>query len=145
MRNELSPNEFKILDFLKTQEGYVGPTKIGVEAGNRKYSWASAWCGKVLQRLVARGLVETDDKGHYRVVRPIGGEGMTKEGRETYRYKLIYEGRIILKNVTNDLNRRTIEHQVRYPGSTVKQVGKRVTRESALAWLKREVKHQNLV
>ncbi len=54
--------------------------------------------------------------------------------RDTYKYQLKMGGKIVHSGITNDLNRREAEHQERFPGTKLKQVGRRVTKESALKW-----------
>ena len=54
--------------------------------------------------------------------------------RDTYKYHLRSGGGIVHRGITNDLNRREQEHQTEYPGSQIKQVGRRTTREAALEW-----------
>lgn len=54
--------------------------------------------------------------------------------RDTYKYQLKKGGKVVHRGITNDLNRREAEHQVQYPGTTLKQEGRKVTRESALKW-----------
>lgn len=54
--------------------------------------------------------------------------------RDTYKYHLRYQGRVVHRGITNDLERRENEHQDKYPGSTIEQVGNRTTREAALEW-----------
>ncbi len=61
----------------------------------------------------------------------------TKELKDTYKYHLKNEAnRTIYRDVTNDLERREREHQVRYPGSHIVQIGRRTTRAQALKWAK---------
>lgn len=54
--------------------------------------------------------------------------------RDTYKYHLKYGKLVVHRGITNDLYRREQEHQVKYPGSLISQVGRRSTRETALAW-----------
>jgi len=54
--------------------------------------------------------------------------------RDTYKYHLKSRRRIIHRGITNDLDRREQEHQTKYPGSEIRQVGRRTTREAALEW-----------
>ena len=54
--------------------------------------------------------------------------------RDTYKYQLKKGGKIVHSGITNDLNPREAEHQERFPGTKLKQVGRRVTKESALKW-----------
>ena len=57
--------------------------------------------------------------------------------RDTYKYHLKKGGKIVHRGITNDLNRREAEHQEHFPGTTLHQVERRVTRESALKWERR--------
>ena len=54
--------------------------------------------------------------------------------RDTYKYHLKDEKRIVHRGITNDLSRREHEHQAEYPGARTRQVGRRTTREAALEW-----------
>ena len=54
---------------------------------------------------------------------------------DTFRYFLLdRRGRVVYRGVTNDLRRREREHQARFPGATIHQVGRKITRPSALKW-----------
>lgn len=57
-----------------------------------------------------------------------------RHARDTYKYVVKVDGRIIYRDVTNDLNRRAEEHKVRYPDCHIIQVGRRTTREQGLKW-----------
>lgn len=65
---------------------------------------------------------------------------MAGEPRDTNKYHLKDGNRIIRSGVTNDLERRERELQAQYPGSHIKKVGNRTTREAALAWEKDQKK-----
>lgn len=54
--------------------------------------------------------------------------------RDTYKYHLKDGRRIVRRGITNNLSRREQEHQTEYPGSKIRQVGKRTTREAAFEW-----------
>lgn len=55
--------------------------------------------------------------------------------RDTYRYNLRNGNRIVYKGITNDLERRTAEHQADGMDFTrVEKVGLAVTRDTAEAW-----------
>jgi hypothetical protein len=62
---------------------------------------------------------------------------MEREPRDSYKYWLVdaRDERAIMPGITIDLDRREAEHQRRWPGSRVRQVGLPVTRRSALKWL----------
>jgi predicted GIY-YIG superfamily endonuclease len=55
-------------------------------------------------------------------------------GRDTFKYHLKRGARVVHRGITNDLARREAEHQDRFPGATIHQVGRRTTREAALEW-----------
>lgn len=54
--------------------------------------------------------------------------------RDTYKYHLKDSRRILYRGITHNLGRREQEHQAKYPGSQIKQIGRRTTREAALEW-----------
>lgn len=54
--------------------------------------------------------------------------------RDTYKYQLKQSHRTVYRGITYDLIRREAEHQQDFPGSRIKQVGHRTTREAALKW-----------
>ena len=54
--------------------------------------------------------------------------------RGTYKYHLKDSRRIVHRGITNNLSRREQEHQTEYPGSKIKQVGRRTTRKAAFEW-----------
>lgn len=58
------------------------------------------------------------------------------EEKNTYKYQLKVGHKVILRNITYDLNRREAEHQNDYPGSRIEQIGRKTTREAALKWLR---------
>jgi len=59
---------------------------------------------------------------------------MANEPRDTYKYHFKRNGKIVHRGITNDLERREAEHQVRYPGGRIKQIGNKTTRGGALKW-----------
>jgi len=63
-----------------------------------------------------------------------GLRAIVSEPRDTYRYIYVHKGRRQHGGITNDLDRREQEHRARWRGGTIHQVGRRVTRRSALAW-----------
>ena len=54
--------------------------------------------------------------------------------RDTYKYHLKDGGKVVHRGITNNLDRREGEHQHKFPGTSIEQVGRRVNRESALKW-----------
>ena len=61
---------------------------------------------------------------------------MSKERRDTYKYRFWYRRKVVHKGITNDLERREAEHQQKWPGGRIEQVGHRTTRTAALEWEK---------
>ena len=54
--------------------------------------------------------------------------------RDTYRYHHIKDRKVVHRGQTDDLERREAEHQVDFGGGQIKQIGPRVTKDSALQW-----------
>lgn len=65
----LTEKQQAFLDHLKQFPGvFVGPTKIGIALGRKEGEGTSpsAWASPTLKTLVERGLVERNDRGHYK-------------------------------------------------------------------------------
>jgi len=58
---------------------------------------------------------------------------MGKE-RDTYKYHLIQDRKVVHRGITDDLERRETEHQQEFPGSHIKQIGHKTTWDAALDW-----------
>ena len=56
--------------------------------------------------------------------------------RDTYKYAFKKGHKIVHKGITDDLERRESEHQQKWPGGHIKQVGRRTTEEAARQWEK---------
>ena len=56
--------------------------------------------------------------------------------RDTFKYHFEVDGKIVHRGVTNDLERRNAEHQVRWPNGRIVKIGHKTTREQGLAWEK---------
>ena len=54
--------------------------------------------------------------------------------KDTYKYHLKEGKKVVHRGITNDLDRREDEHQKQSPGTEIKQVGRKTTREAALRW-----------
>ena len=54
--------------------------------------------------------------------------------RDTYKYHLKVGNKIVHRGITNDLERRQVEHQAQFPGAKIEQIGRRTTRDAALKW-----------
>ena len=54
--------------------------------------------------------------------------------RDTKKYHLKQGNKVVHRGITNDLDRREQEHQTKYPGSHIQQVGRSTSREAALKW-----------
>ncbi len=59
---------------------------------------------------------------------------MGSEPKDTYKYKVLLDGKTIFKGCTYDLNRRECEHHARWPKCRVVQVGSKVTWKGAQKW-----------
>lgn len=68
---KMSKNEQWVLAYLGEHPGYHSPSSIGVshgaEAGSNSFAHHSSWASPVCKRLVEKGLVERNEKGHYRI------------------------------------------------------------------------------
>ncbi len=56
--------------------------------------------------------------------------------RNTYKYHYKIGNKIVHGGITNDLERRELEHQQKWPDGHIKQVGRQTTREAAQEWEK---------
>lgn len=54
--------------------------------------------------------------------------------RDTYKYYFKVGNKIIHGGITNDLDRREIEHQQKWPTEHITQIGRRTTEEAARTW-----------
>ena len=54
--------------------------------------------------------------------------------KDTYKYHLKQGKKVVHRGITNDLDRREDEHKKQSPGTEIKQVGRKTTREAALRW-----------
>ncbi len=54
--------------------------------------------------------------------------------KTTFKYHLKMGNRVIFRGITDNLERRQAGHQAHFPGTRIKQVGRRTTREAALRW-----------
>ena len=54
--------------------------------------------------------------------------------RDTLKYHFKVGNQIVHRGITDDLERREIEHQQKWPNGHIKQVGRRTTRDAALEW-----------
>lgn len=54
--------------------------------------------------------------------------------RDTYKYHQKLGNRILHRGITSDLSRREGEHQQKWPGSHISQVGNRTTHDAAFKW-----------
>ena len=58
--------------------------------------------------------------------------------REMYKYKFKIGNKVVHGGIINDLDRREMEHQQKWPKGHIKQVGNRTTEEAARDWEKTE-------
>jgi len=59
-----------------------------------------------------------------------------RKPRDTYKYHFKIGNKIVHGGITNDLERRELEHQQRWPKGHIRQVGWRTTEEAARKWEK---------
>lgn len=55
---------------------------------------------------------------------------------DTYKYQFRDGRKIVHGGITNDLERREAEHQQRWTGGKISQVGRRTTEDAARKWEK---------
>ena len=60
----------------------------------------------------------------------------TKE-KDTYKYHLKVGKKVVHKDICTDWVSREVFHQEEFPGSKIKLIGRRTTREAALKWVHR--------
>ncbi|MDA2915527.1 hypothetical protein MYX64_01555 [Nitrospinae bacterium AH_259_B05_G02_I21] len=56
--------------------------------------------------------------------------------RNTYKYHFKVGNKIVHGGITDDLERREVEHQNQWPKGHIKQVGRRTTEDAAKEWEK---------
>jgi len=61
-------------------------------------------------------------------------DGMNTSNRSWYKYDYKIGHKIKYSGITQDLERREQEHQQRWPGGHIVQVGRATTKEAALEW-----------
>ena len=54
--------------------------------------------------------------------------------RDTYKYHFKIGNKIVHGGITNDLERREVEHQQKWPKGHITQVGNKTTEEAARKW-----------
>jgi predicted GIY-YIG superfamily endonuclease len=54
--------------------------------------------------------------------------------RDTYKYYFKVDKKAVHAGITNDLKRRELEHQQKWPNGHIFQVGRRTTEEAARKW-----------
>jgi len=59
---------------------------------------------------------------------------MANKPRDTYKYQFKVGNKIVHEGITDDLERREGEHQVKWPSGHIKQVGHKTTEEAAREW-----------
>ena len=53
------------------------------------------------------------------------------KSRDTYKYHFIKDRNVVHRGITDDLERREQEHQTKYGGGHIKQIGRQTTEEAA--------------
>jgi predicted GIY-YIG superfamily endonuclease len=59
---------------------------------------------------------------------------MADKPRDTYKYQFKVGNKIMHGGITDDLERREIEHQKEWPKGHIAQVGRKTTEEAAKEW-----------
>jgi predicted GIY-YIG superfamily endonuclease len=59
---------------------------------------------------------------------------MADKSRDTYKYQFKMGNKIVHGGITDDLERREIEHQKEWPKGHIVQVGRKTTEEAAKEW-----------
>jgi predicted GIY-YIG superfamily endonuclease len=59
---------------------------------------------------------------------------MAKGNRDTFKYHFKQGHKIVHRGITHDLERREQEHQQKWPGGRIVQVGRRTTEQAAREW-----------
>ena len=54
--------------------------------------------------------------------------------RDTFKYHVVVGHKTVHRGITMDLSRREAELQRTWPGSHIRQIGRKTTREQALRW-----------
>jgi predicted GIY-YIG superfamily endonuclease len=60
--------------------------------------------------------------------------------RDIFKYHFKDGHKILHSGITDDLERRKQEHQLRWPSGHIKQVGRRTTEDAARKWEKKQKK-----
>ena len=60
--------------------------------------------------------------------------------RDTYKYHFKQGNKILHSGITDDLERREEEHQQKWSGGHIKQIGHRTTEDAAREWEKKQEK-----
>ncbi len=60
--------------------------------------------------------------------------------RDTYKYHYKKGNKIVHSGITNDLERREQEHQQKWSGGHIKQIGRRTTEDAAREWENKQKK-----
>ena len=61
-----------------------------------------------------------------------------KVSKETYKFSVWWEGKLILFGVTTDPIRRECDMQERFPGARLQIIGRKTTLQKALQWEDRQ-------
>lgn len=57
--------------------------------------------------------------------------------KDTYKYHLMVGKKVVHKDICTDWVRREASHQQEFPGSRIRLIGRKTTREAALKWVRR--------
>lgn len=64
----ISDKDRMIINYLKQNRKYFGPTEIGMKVGKMNENNASAWAYRTLNKLIRTGNIQRNNRGHYRWV-----------------------------------------------------------------------------
>ena len=62
--------------------------------------------------------------------------------RRTYKYHLKVDGKVVLSDITDDLDRREREHRRRWPTGRIEQVGEPTTHREAWDWKQQQLEER---
>ena len=62
--------------------------------------------------------------------------------RNTYKYHLKVDGKVVLSDITNDLKRREKEHRRRWPTGRIEKVGRATTHAKAWHWKQQQTEER---
>jgi len=70
----------------------------------------------------------------------IGGDKIMVAKRDIYKYHFKIGNKIVHSGITNDLERREMEHKQKWPNRHIFQIGNKTTEEGATNWEEKQKK-----